>query len=327
MAEKPSDLPRWADSGGDIVEPSSGKKDVGWIPAERPPAQYFNWLLNKLYQWIQYLDAPVGTGSGAGLAATGGSSNGPGLQGTGGATNGKGVVGNGTGTGVGVRGTGGGSGAVGVEGVGVGANAGVAGTGGTNGPGTTGAGNGTGAGVVGTGGATGRGVQGTGGATSGSGVYGIGGAGGGIGVEGVGSGTGGSSKAGVKGTAADEAPGVWGVASSTSSSHAVQGDSGGNSQTVMLANMTHNSGIAVHGKSTSGTGSIGVKGESNDSHGVQGVSSSGYGGSFAGNATRAPLHLDVLSGAPSSAAEGDVYFDSTTHKLRVYASGSWVDLH
>ena len=54
---KPTTYPRWADVGGDIVEPTSGKKDVGWVSDEEPPAQYFNWLLNLLYQWVVYLDA------------------------------------------------------------------------------------------------------------------------------------------------------------------------------------------------------------------------------------------------------------------------------
>jgi hypothetical protein len=53
---KPSSLPRWANVGGAIVEPSPGKKDVGWVPPERPGAQYFNWLLNLIYQWIVWLD-------------------------------------------------------------------------------------------------------------------------------------------------------------------------------------------------------------------------------------------------------------------------------
>lgn len=53
---KPTDLPRWSDVGGDIVEPTSGKKDVGWVSAERPPAQYFNWLLNQGYKWLKWLD-------------------------------------------------------------------------------------------------------------------------------------------------------------------------------------------------------------------------------------------------------------------------------
>lgn len=52
---QPTELPRWADVGGDIVEPNSAKKDVGWVSAERPPAQYFNWILNLIYQWIEWL--------------------------------------------------------------------------------------------------------------------------------------------------------------------------------------------------------------------------------------------------------------------------------
>lgn len=55
MAAKPSATPRWANVGGVIVEPSSGKKDVGWLSDERPPAQYFNWWKNLAYQWFEYL--------------------------------------------------------------------------------------------------------------------------------------------------------------------------------------------------------------------------------------------------------------------------------
>lgn len=57
MAAKPSVRPRWASSApvGAIVEPSSGKKDVGYEPGERPPAEFDNWLQNLNYQWIDYL--------------------------------------------------------------------------------------------------------------------------------------------------------------------------------------------------------------------------------------------------------------------------------
>lgn len=54
MSQRPADLPRWADVGGDIVEPSSGRKDVGWITGLRPAAQFFNWWMNKVFQWIEY---------------------------------------------------------------------------------------------------------------------------------------------------------------------------------------------------------------------------------------------------------------------------------
>jgi hypothetical protein len=53
---KPTELPRWADVGGDIVEPLEAKKDIGWVDGEQPPAEYFNWLLNLLYLWTFYLD-------------------------------------------------------------------------------------------------------------------------------------------------------------------------------------------------------------------------------------------------------------------------------
>ncbi len=55
MASKPTSLPRWADISGSIVEPSSGKKDVGHEPNEQPPAEHLNWLFNLLYQWADYL--------------------------------------------------------------------------------------------------------------------------------------------------------------------------------------------------------------------------------------------------------------------------------
>ena len=59
MSTKPTSLPRWADVSGDIVEPTSGKKDVGWVSDEEPPAQYFNWLLNLIYLWTRYLSDGV----------------------------------------------------------------------------------------------------------------------------------------------------------------------------------------------------------------------------------------------------------------------------
>lgn len=63
MAAKPSSLPRWADVGGAIVEPPDGKKDVGWVTGEKPPAQYFNWWKNLVYQWTDYLDDGSFTGA------------------------------------------------------------------------------------------------------------------------------------------------------------------------------------------------------------------------------------------------------------------------
>ena len=61
MATKPSSLPRWAETAGGtpsaaITEPSSGQKDTGWAVAQKPPAQFFNWLLHLIYKWIEYLN-------------------------------------------------------------------------------------------------------------------------------------------------------------------------------------------------------------------------------------------------------------------------------
>jgi hypothetical protein len=56
---QPSTLPRWADDvTGDttrVIEPPSGKKDVGWATQEKPAAQHANWLFNIIYQWIAWL--------------------------------------------------------------------------------------------------------------------------------------------------------------------------------------------------------------------------------------------------------------------------------
>lgn len=51
----PSNQPQWAD-GGTIVEPSTPYKSTGWT-AIKPPFAYFNWWMNKVYQWTQYLNA------------------------------------------------------------------------------------------------------------------------------------------------------------------------------------------------------------------------------------------------------------------------------
>lgn len=54
-------LPRWATGGGaQITEPLESKKDDGWVPAEKPPAQYFNWLFKTLYDACVVLDGLLG---------------------------------------------------------------------------------------------------------------------------------------------------------------------------------------------------------------------------------------------------------------------------
>jgi len=55
---KPAQLPRWATGVSAKVtpEPTEGKKDLGWVSAEKPPEAYWNWLLNRIYLWCVYLD-------------------------------------------------------------------------------------------------------------------------------------------------------------------------------------------------------------------------------------------------------------------------------
>jgi hypothetical protein len=40
-----------------VVNPPSGKKDIGFDVAEKPPAQWLNWLLYNTYNWLVWLDA------------------------------------------------------------------------------------------------------------------------------------------------------------------------------------------------------------------------------------------------------------------------------
>lgn len=53
---KPTKVPRWADVSGTIVEPSSGKKDVGWEFEDAPPFSYENWLVNLTGEWWKWIN-------------------------------------------------------------------------------------------------------------------------------------------------------------------------------------------------------------------------------------------------------------------------------
>jgi len=45
-------LPDWHAEG---VEPPASKKNTGWDPGERPPAEYWNWQMNRTYKALQEL--------------------------------------------------------------------------------------------------------------------------------------------------------------------------------------------------------------------------------------------------------------------------------
>lgn len=53
---KPSRLPEWASASAFVVEPSASKKEDGWEPSERPPAEFFNDWMKLVYEWMQWLD-------------------------------------------------------------------------------------------------------------------------------------------------------------------------------------------------------------------------------------------------------------------------------
>jgi hypothetical protein len=38
------------------TEPSSGKKDTGWVLDDEPPSSFFNWLHYRYYQWLRWFD-------------------------------------------------------------------------------------------------------------------------------------------------------------------------------------------------------------------------------------------------------------------------------
>jgi len=53
---RPADYPDWATgASADVVEPTAGKKLVGWVAGERPPAQYMNWLAERVRDYLQWL--------------------------------------------------------------------------------------------------------------------------------------------------------------------------------------------------------------------------------------------------------------------------------
>ncbi|MED5050669.1 hypothetical protein P9850_02130 [Anoxybacillus rupiensis] len=47
-----NDLPEWNTTG---VEPPQSKKNNGWGPGEKPPADWFNWFFNKTFKALQSL--------------------------------------------------------------------------------------------------------------------------------------------------------------------------------------------------------------------------------------------------------------------------------
>lgn len=56
MATKPTNLAEWATGAAPIVEPSLPQKQAGWPVDYKPPAQWFNWWMKLLHQWVLWLN-------------------------------------------------------------------------------------------------------------------------------------------------------------------------------------------------------------------------------------------------------------------------------
>ena len=58
--------PEFATSGA-VTEPAASRKATGWISAEKPPHQFFNWLHYQTYLWINYLESVAESFNGVSL--------------------------------------------------------------------------------------------------------------------------------------------------------------------------------------------------------------------------------------------------------------------
>jgi hypothetical protein len=165
-APKPSSLPDWDTSLSNLAAPSGGQIASGWTIDQVPPSNWFNWWMNLVGQWSDYLNdfeiqshtwtaaqtfnalvTFVGGLSVNALTVTNG------LTASRTTSNSNAISATGNGTGAGISATGGATGTAGALG--------IAGTG-SNGDGQHGIGDGTGAGASGVGGSSGPGLKGMG---------------------------------------------------------------------------------------------------------------------------------------------------------------------
>ena len=59
---KPIEVPRWADTTGNIVNPPSVKKDAGWNINEIPPSSFENWKSKLTGDWFKWIDERIDDG-------------------------------------------------------------------------------------------------------------------------------------------------------------------------------------------------------------------------------------------------------------------------
>ncbi len=114
---KPTKLPEWATVAADVVEPTLGQKQLGWVTGTKPPNGWFNWWMELVFDWMFWLESKFDEGVSGdrigchGIDSTGVGVSQTGVSGTGGTAGGVGVHGTGDGIGEGVLGVGGTTGA------------------------------------------------------------------------------------------------------------------------------------------------------------------------------------------------------------------------
>ena len=57
MATKPTErILDWA-SGGTVTDPGAGKEATGWVIDDRPPANWWNWILSSFGNWLRWFES------------------------------------------------------------------------------------------------------------------------------------------------------------------------------------------------------------------------------------------------------------------------------
>lgn len=69
MPAKPTEYLDWNPSMSNVIDPPSGLKTTGVIPGQLFAAQYENWMINLIDQWIQWFDF-ISSGGGGGTQIT-----------------------------------------------------------------------------------------------------------------------------------------------------------------------------------------------------------------------------------------------------------------
>jgi len=299
------------------TQPPAGIADHGWLPGQRPPAQYWNWLWFQVYLWLLWLQDITNQA----LTWTAAHTFQKGLTATQSTANTNGITSTGNGQGVGVAGVGGTANGVGLSGTGGTAPAWQASHAYSVGDGvnhdsgkvyrcTTAGTSASSGGPTGTGGSisdgsvvwayqapaiSSQGVRGQGTGTGAGGSF-VGGSSNGNGVQGsaVGTGTGvvgvadtaGIGVMGTGGTASGA--GVSGFASAGSSANGVEGYGDGSGNGVFGSSPNNASSAGVHGRGYSGGNGIGVKGTG---------AGAGPGGKFVGGTVSPAVQVNPLSGS------------------------------